>query len=126
MKKKLVILGISAVLMLVTISFASAINTNTATTIEKTESPLYKIRTSLAIKEKIGQILENIKTRFIGERLFFIPFRLDRIREKNIIIRDHFLGKCGPIGFTEVSNCHWTDLAHIETCNPFNCPWTSD
>ena len=71
--KKILIISISAVLMLVTISFASAIDTNTD--VEKKESPLYKIRTRQAIREKIGKIIENIKTKFLGERIFFLPLQ---------------------------------------------------
>jgi len=73
MNKKFVVLGILAVLMLLTISLASAINTQT--NVEKKESPLYKIRTKLAIGEKISQIFQNIKIKFLGERLFLIPFQ---------------------------------------------------
>ena len=59
MNKKIFLISILAVFMLVTISFASAINSNT-TNVEKKESPLYRIRTRLAIGEKIGQIFKNI------------------------------------------------------------------
>ena len=78
MKKKLLLGSILAVFMLVTISFASAINTtNTQTT--KKESPLYKIRIGRAISEKISQIFENIKTSFLGERLFYLPLFIKKI-----------------------------------------------
>ena len=56
--------------MLVTISFAAAIsNTN----VEKKESPLWILRTKRSISSKIGGLINNIKTKFIGDRLFFIP-----------------------------------------------------
>ena len=69
--KKTAIIGFLAVLMLVTISFASAVSTNTNT--EKKESPLFRIRTKQSVGEKIGRIIENIKTKFIGDRIFFLP-----------------------------------------------------
>ena len=56
-----------------TISFATAVTTNT----QKRESPLYKIRNKLAIGEKLQNLKENIKARFvgiIGNRLLFTPF----------------------------------------------------
>ena len=56
--------------MLLTISFATATqNTN----IEQKESPLYKIRTKNAIGEKIGKLVNQIKTKFLGERFFWLP-----------------------------------------------------
>ncbi|HEY0087969.1 MAG TPA: hypothetical protein VGB37_03950 [Candidatus Lokiarchaeia archaeon] len=90
MNKKILLFGIFAVLMLVTITFASAINTSNTTNIEKKESPLFKIRIRLAIGEKIGQIFENIKTKFLGDRIFIIPVE----RLKNIIIYRNLLYSC--------------------------------
>ena len=69
--------------MLLVITFASAINSN-ITAVEKKESPLYNIRTGLAIGEKISQILENIKTKFLGERIFFIPLKWIKNLNPNI------------------------------------------
>ena len=71
MNKKLLIISILAVFMLLAISFASAVNTNTAESAEKKQSPLFRVRIRQAIKEKIG----NVMTRFIGERTFFLPFK---------------------------------------------------
>ena len=65
------ILSILTVLMLVTISYATAIENKSYT--ENKESPLYKIRTKNAIGEKIGEIISQIKTKFLGERLFWLP-----------------------------------------------------
>ena len=80
MNKKILSLNILAVSMLVTISFASAINTNTTINVQKKESPLYGIRTKLAIGEKISDIIKNIRTKFLGERIFFLPIqRLSKI-----------------------------------------------
>jgi hypothetical protein len=75
MNKTITLVGILAVFMLVTLSFASAINTNTANT-KKKESPLYRLRTTRAISEKLNTIIKNIKTRFIGKRLFCLPVKL--------------------------------------------------
>ena len=74
-KKKILIISILSVFILGAISFASAINSNITTNVENKESPLYRLRTRLAIGEKISQIFENIKTSFLGERIFFIPFQ---------------------------------------------------
>jgi hypothetical protein len=73
MDKKILILGVLVVLMLVTISFASAVTTNTQNT--RKESPLYNIRTKLAIGERIQNLKETIKAKFVGERLFFLPLQ---------------------------------------------------
>ena len=79
MNKKLLVVSILAVFMLVAISLTSAVSSNEVkTVVEKKESPLFGIRTRQAIKEKLGEIIENIKTKYIGERLFFLPFQLIR------------------------------------------------
>ena len=70
MKGKIIIGSILAVLLLVTISYATAINTKD---IEEKESPLYKLRTRMATCEKISNIIENIETKFLGERIFLLP-----------------------------------------------------
>ena len=74
MKKKILIVGVFAVFILVAISYASAVATNT-TNIEKKESPLYGLRARRAISEKLDVVIENIKTRFLGERLFCVPIQ---------------------------------------------------
>ena len=70
MKKKIIAISILAVFMMVAISYATAVNT---TNTEKKESPLYRIRASLSGGRNLLNILENIKTRFLGGRMFFIP-----------------------------------------------------
>ncbi|HEY0087970.1 MAG TPA: hypothetical protein VGB37_03955 [Candidatus Lokiarchaeia archaeon] len=75
MNKKILLVSILSILMLVTISFASAINTENLNEVKNKESPLFKIRTRSAIGEKIGHIIKNIKAKFIGERIFFLPFQ---------------------------------------------------
>ena len=69
MKKKIFIVSFVVILMLVAISFASAINTNNPD-IARKESPLFSIRTRRAINEKITDIIENIRTNLFGERIF--------------------------------------------------------
>ena len=88
MNKKILLVSILAVFMLVAISYAAAVDTNTANTKRK-ESPLYKIRTGKAIAEKITNIIENIRTKFLGERIFFLPFQW--MRNAEFSIRDRFL-----------------------------------
>jgi len=78
MKRKILIVSILAVFMLVAVSFATAVNTEK--TEEKEESPLYNYRTNKAIQEKI----QNIKTKFFGDRLFFLPFQWLRDNNQNL------------------------------------------
>jgi hypothetical protein len=70
MKRKILLISILAVFMLVAISFSTAVKTTNA---ETKESPLFKIRTKQSIGEKIGNIVEQIKTKFLGYRMFFLP-----------------------------------------------------
>jgi hypothetical protein len=71
MNKKILMVSVLAVFMLVAISFATAINTTPA---KKKESPLFQIRTRLAIGERLQDLKDTLKARFVGERLFFLPF----------------------------------------------------
>ena len=57
MNKKILLVSILSFLMLLTISFASAIDINTSD-VERKESPLFGIRTKRAITEKINDIIE--------------------------------------------------------------------
>jgi hypothetical protein len=72
MNKKILFGSILAVLMLVAISYATALGT---TNVEKKESPLYRIRTRQAINEKVSEIIKDIKAKFFGERIFFLNFQ---------------------------------------------------
>jgi len=91
MRKNLIILGLVSIFMLVTISFASAINTNNINA-ERKESPLFGIRTRQAIAEKISSIINNIRIKFLGERMFFLPF--ESLRNKNsLFLRERFRGE---------------------------------
>ena len=70
MNKKILVVSILAVLMLLTIAFASTVTSNYSKTIRK-ESPLFGIRTKRIIRDKVS----NLIRRFVGERLFFLPFQ---------------------------------------------------
>lgn len=74
--KKILAISLLTVFMLVAISFASTVTSDTSKSIRK-ESPLFKIRTKQAIREKIG----NMMRRFVGERVFFLPFEWIRNRD---------------------------------------------
>jgi len=74
MNKKLLVVSILAVFMLVAISFSTVVSSNT-TTDEKRESPLFRVRTRKAIGERLQELKENIKTKFIGDRVFFLSFQ---------------------------------------------------
>lgn len=124
MNKKLLLVSILAVLTLVAISFASAINSTTTNT-KKKESPLFGIRTRLAIGERLQDLKETIKTRFVGERVFFLPFQLltneEDISARQLLqlkIRDtvyDFTCYCASIGCTCKLECDHT----YYTCEPY-------
>lgn len=87
MSKKILIVSILAAFIMVAISFASALQTTSAQNTRK-ESPLFRIRIRLAI----GEMLEKIKAKYIGQRLFFLPFIILR-NEKSPSVRDRLMGK---------------------------------
>jgi hypothetical protein len=98
MKKKILIFSIITVFMLVAISFATAVNTEKTT---KKASPLFGIRTRRTIgREKINEIKENIRSRFIGERVFFLPFQW--LNNKDVLITRQQLG-------LKTINCYTTE-----------------
>jgi hypothetical protein len=76
MNKKLTIFGVLIAFVMVGISFASAVSSNIPEGKEKKVSPLYKIRIKQSVRERVGNILESIKSKFLGERLFFLSPRL--------------------------------------------------
>jgi hypothetical protein len=81
MNKKILIFGILAVFLMMTVSIVSVVGSEITT--ETKESPLWRIRTRQAIREKIGRIMENIHASFLGEnRVFFVP-SLYRIIQSN-------------------------------------------
>ena len=94
MKKKIIIISILAVFILVAITYVSAVNANTTDT-ENKESPLWIIRTKSAIGEKISKISSIIKTRFLGERIFYPSLRLlSRFLKNNEQIFPESVWKC--------------------------------
>jgi len=90
MNKKLLIISILAVFMLMAISFASAVNTST--TVKRKESPLFGIRTRRAVTEKVGEVIDNIKAKYIGERVFFLPFQWFKINS-DVLVRQQIQRK---------------------------------
>ena len=58
MNKKILVITILAVFMLLAISFASTVSSNTPKPPKK-ESPLFKIRIRKAIQEKIGDMMRR-------------------------------------------------------------------
>jgi len=106
--KKIVILVILIAVMFVTISYATALDTKEND--EKKESPLYKIRTNNAIRRSI----QNIKTKFFGERIFFIPFltlkNKNNLRERIENKYTDAYTECGPMTVgcrpTDCPTCH--------------------
>jgi len=104
MNKKLLVVSILAVFTLVAISFATAVNSNTTTTVKKKESPLFGIRTGQAI----GQKLQDLNTRFIRQRVYFLPFqwlknrhnspgRLDTVKGETIYCFTCEVTDCTPV-----------------------------
>jgi hypothetical protein len=73
--------------MLLAIAFASTVTSDNSKPAKK-ESPLFGIRTRRAIREKVGDMVR----RFIGERVFFIPFQWFKNRD-NLAPIHHFLKK---------------------------------
>jgi hypothetical protein len=124
MKKKILLVSILATFMLVAISYATAVNTTNS--VDKKESPLYGIRTRRAIEEKISKIVENIKTNFIGERIFFLPFYRTTYYDNSPDDRRDEPAKCWG-GYTDVfkgrfcsygNSPAWTCIYSVGTCCP--------
>jgi hypothetical protein len=121
MKKKIIIGSLLAVFMLVAISYATAVNNNTNA--ESKESPLFGIRTRRAVTEKISKLIDNVKTRFIGERVFFIPVKFLR----DIGNRINPLYSCTDCRldtciYTRCDSCTWdfngkACTSHYRTCD---------
>ena len=118
MNKKILTISIVVVFMLLAMSFASTVSSNTSKPIRK-ESPLFGIRTRRAVKEKIGDVIENIKTKYIGERVFFLPFQFFSLKWQR------FIEDPSPILWTKNPVHCETEFAKDLTC--INCPtraWT--
>ena len=69
MGKRMEIIGILIVIMLVSISCVSAINS--AQNFEKKESPIFEVRTKQANYENSNK---DIDIKYIGKNQFFLPF----------------------------------------------------
>lgn len=71
MNKKIMTMTIAVVIMMLSVSLISVANAETKKSNEKKrESPLFKIRSKGAIREKI----QDIKTNYLGDRIFLLPF----------------------------------------------------
>jgi len=105
MNKRILVISILAVFTIAAITFATAVSSNTTTAIAKKESPLFGIRTKLAIGEKLENLKENIKARFVGERLFFLPFQWLSDRE-GLSIRDRLGEKQETEGVISCQETH--------------------
>ena len=109
--KKIAFISIITVFMMITIAFASTVTSNTSKPVRK-ESPLFGIRARQAIREKIG----NMMRRFIGERVFFLPFQW----LKNNVVKIGLLTGCNTCGggfFTCDRTCHFPACTFIK-CYP--------
>ena len=113
---------------MMTLSFVSVIGSEAETT-ETKDSPLYRIRTEKAIGEKVSSLVENLKTKFLGERVFWVPliqkFPAGTVREIQSIGSEGGKGcmTCWATCQIEISQCL------IRTCTPLcvvtirpNCP----
>jgi hypothetical protein len=109
MNKKILVLSLLGVLMLVSISFVSSAEVNTY--VEKKESPLYGIRTRRAITENIEKIVKNIKTKFLGERVFWIPYHL-------FVYNRQSLSYDTEVGYMDTLCCTNKIIAPRTYCSP--------
>lgn len=94
MNKRILIGCILVVFMLVAISMATAVSNEKNT--EKKESPLFKTRTKQATGEKLSRFRENIKARFIGERIYLLPFLFKNHRAT--LLTTHQWTDCSTVG----------------------------
>jgi hypothetical protein len=109
MKIKLIAVSILAVFLLITISIVSAVSSET--TDEDKESPLYKIRTKLAIGERV----QNLITELSGERVFFLPFQ-QPFRDEGFSAREYFLKE-------DFKHIYWSALKKPLCVRPTSEPY---
>ena len=70
MNRKGTISSLAIIFIIISLSFISVVNADTKdSTPNDKVSPLYKVRTENAIKEKIGEL----KTNYLGNRIFILP-----------------------------------------------------
>ena len=114
MNRKLYVMGIAVVFMLIAISFVSVVGSSgVKTVVGKKESPLYGIITEQAIGERLQGLKGNLKAKFVGERVFFLPFPWHKSKELPSV-RGRLQLK--TIGFTVCPFCSINPLA--------TCVWT--
>jgi len=101
MNKKIKIIGGLIAFLLITIVFASTVSSYSEKAVENKESPLYQIRTQQRIIQKIDYLIKNIKTKFLGERMFFLPAKWIKIKN---ISRQSELATL-PIGICSSKTC---------------------
>jgi len=113
MNKKIIIISILAVLMLMAISFVTAVGTKK--TEEKKESPLFGIRTQRAVnvnipisKEKIFNIVAN----FLKNRIFIVPTFLKKYDNQETVNR---------LSTWQKDMCDWTAADDANTICKTNC-----
>ncbi|GAG69112.1 unnamed protein product, partial [marine sediment metagenome] len=87
MKKKIMIMSILAVFALIAVSFSAAGLYGFDRT--KKESPLYKIRSSQKLNErvqvKVNDVRESLRLR-LGERAFLLPMKLFKVQNALSIV----------------------------------------
>ena len=105
MNKKILFVSVLAVFMLLALAFASTVSSNTPKNPKK-ESPLFGIRTNGAIRDKIGDFVR----RFVGERVFFLPFNWLRYK----IFDDSMSSLFNPTCFNWP--CTYEDTTNCDTC----------
>jgi len=92
MNKKILTISILAIFMLIAISFITTVSSNTTST--KRETPLFKIRTKLAIGERIKYLV----TRFIETRgVSLLPSLLFK-DQPDRLLTTHQWTDCSTIG----------------------------
>jgi hypothetical protein len=112
MNKKIFVISILSVFMLIAISFVTVVSSNTTTIVKKKESPLFWIRTRLNSGERLENLKENIKVKYIGQRLFFLPFQFLKNGE-SFSTRDFIIMETMKDEYTKALGCCPT---YTKTC----------
>jgi hypothetical protein len=114
MNKKIMAISILAIFMLLAISYATAVST---TNTEKKESPLYGLRTRRATTEKISNIIENIKTNFLGNRIFLLPIQWLKNKLSEEVLWPTLGESCGRELFCELTIKYCYTKSQYNTCD---------
>ena len=116
------IVSLIVVMSFLTISYASALNSSN---VEKKDSPLYKIRTRKAVGIKLSGVINNIRSKFLGERIFSLPLIL--YKTKDFSSRESYFCK---ISFnTDCFGQTCAPTSCIRVCDTVQCtqnPWCSN